>query len=82
MDNWEWIVKNNQILRPRFLSLVIIFLWEISRAETGRESRPDNCGTCAAGRIFVHFNLAADWKSFTSVCCNVALVFEYGGMIV
>lgn len=36
-------------------------------------------GTYAAGRIIVHFNLVADRKSFTSFCCNVALVFEYDG---
>lgn len=69
-------------MRPQFISLVIRFLWEISLAETGRETSTDNTGTCAAGWIIAYFNLAANQKSFTSVCCNVALVFKYGGQIV
>lgn len=69
-------------MRSRFISLVITFLREISGAETGRETSTDSSGACAAGRIIVHFNLAADRKRFTSIGCKVALVFEYGGVIV
>lgn len=79
VNNREYRVKLNQILRPRFITLVIIF-FENSHEPKLKERRTDISGTCAAGRILCTW--AADRRSNTNVyCINVALVFEYGTMI-